>query len=317
MSTHPTTRVKLTAKKSASPSAARANKEELQVMGIRVTSPKKVLFPEQGLTKEQLVRYYEAVAPFMFPLIKGRPLTLVRCPDGRGKPCFFQRHTSGEFSEAIEPILTTRKSGDEGYYITMRAPAGVIDLAQYGVLEIHCWNARLPNIENPDQVVFDMDPDPEVGFAGAVQAAKRIKPILEKLGFIPFVKTTGGKGLHVVVPIKPTVTWDELREFSAAISTLMARQYPGDYVTTMSKAKRKGKVFIDYLRNTREASAIAPYSTRSREGAPVSVPIAWSELTARFDPAKFTIKTVPKRLAKLKSNPWHSFEKSRRGLKKA
>jgi bifunctional non-homologous end joining protein LigD len=314
VSAHPKPGSKRSAKKSTSHSTSTSakKKEELEVMGIRVTSPNKILFPEQGLTKEQLVRYYEAVAPYMFPLIKGRPLTLVRCPEGRGKPCFFQRHTSGEFSEAIEPIRTTRKSGEEGYYITMRAPAGVIDLAQYGVLEIHCWNARMPNIEKPDQIVFDMDPDPEVGFAGAVQAAKRIKPILEQLGFVPFLKTTGGKGLHVVVPIKPTITWDQLREFSEAVSTLMVRQYPDDYLITMSKAKRKGKVFIDYLRNAREASAIAPYSTRSREGAPVSVPIAWSELTSRLDPAKFTIETVPGRMAKLKADPWKEFEKSRR-----
>jgi bifunctional non-homologous end joining protein LigD len=142
-----------------------------------------------------------------------------------------------------------------------------------------------------------------------------MRAFLQELGLNPFLKTSGGKGLHVVVPLKPgSCTWDELREFSEAVSVLMFRQYPNDYVTTMSKAKRKGKVFIDYLRNVREASAIAPYSTRSREGAPVSVPIAWTELTARLDPRKFTIETVPGRLKKLKADPWADFDKSRRPL---
>jgi len=288
--------------------------EALVVQGIAISNPGRLLYPEQGITKQELIEYYDAVSKYMLPLIQHRPITLVRCPAGRGKPCFYQRHSRDEIPAGLEPVHTTEK-GEPNIYLAVEKSAGLISLAQMGTLEIHVWNSCTKDLERPDQFVLDLDPDPEAGWEATVKAARRLKDFMEKLGFVPFLKTTGGKGLHVVVPLKPSASWDELRQFTEAVAVAMVQQYPDEYVATMSKAKRKGKVFIDYLRNVREASAIAPYSTRAREGAPVSVPIAWAELKASLDPQKFTVRTVPGRLKKMKQDPWKDFWKSRKPLK--
>jgi len=281
--------------------------------GFRLTHPERVLWPDVagGFNKLQLVQYYMAVADFVVPHVVGRPLSLFRCPDGmpadpNAKPaCFFMKHPGLMTPRSLEKhrILARSKPGD---YMVARDLAGVLELAQMSILEIHPWNAIVEEIEFPDRVIFDLDPDPAVPWARVVEAALEIRERLAALDLDSVVKTTGGKGLHVVVPFLTAshVTWDDAYAFSRSLSERLARDQPSGFVTTVSKARRVGKIFIDYLRNHRGNTAIAPYSTRARPGAPVSVPLAWDELTEDIDPRAFTVETVPARVARLKADPW-------------
>jgi bifunctional non-homologous end joining protein LigD len=280
---------------------------------VRITHPERVLWPDVGggFTKLDLVRYYQAVADFILPEVAGRPLSLFRCPDGmpadpKAKPaCFFMKHPGLMTPRSLEKhkVLARSKPGD---YMVARDLAGILELAQMSILEIHPWNASIDKIEYPDRVIFDLDPDPALPWARVVEAAFEIRRRLAALGLDSVVKTTGGKGLHVVVPFLAAshVTWDDAFAFSQVVSERLARDQPKAYVTTVSKARRVGKIFIDYLRNHRGNTAIAAYSTRARPGAPVSVPLAWDELTPALDPRGFTVETVPARIARLQADPW-------------
>jgi bifunctional non-homologous end joining protein LigD len=280
---------------------------------FRLTHPERVLWPDVagGFTKLQLVQYYQAVGDFILPEIEGRPLSLFRCPDGmpadpKAKPaCFFMKHPGLMTPRSLEKhrILERSKPAD---YMVARDLAGVLELAQMSMLEIHPWNAVVDQIEYPDRVIFDLDPDPSVPWARVVEAAFEIRARLAALDLDSVVKTTGGKGLHVVMPFASAsrVSWDDAFAFSEAVSERLAAEKPSAYVATMSKAKRTGKIFIDHYRNHRGSTAIAAYSTRARPGAPVSVPLAWEELTPALDPRRFTVETVPARVAALPADPW-------------
>ena len=281
--------------------------------GFRLTHPERVLWPDVdgGFTKVRLVQYYQAVADFILPEVVGRPLSLFRCPDGmpadpKAKPaCFFMKHPGLMTPRSLEKhtILERSKPGD---YMVARDLAGILELAQMSILEIHPWNASVDDIEYPDRVIFDLDPDPAVPWARVVEGAFELRRRLAALGLDSVVKTTGGKGLHIVVPFSPAsrVSWDDAFAFSQAVSERLAREQPKGYVATMSKARRVGKIFIDYFRNHRGSTAIAAYSTRARPGAPVAVPLTWDELTPTLDPRQFTVETVPARVAALKADPW-------------
>ena len=281
--------------------------------GFRLTSPERVLWPDvgKGFTKQQLVEYYQAVADFVLPEVVGRPLSLFRCPNGmpadpKAKPaCFFMKHPGLMTPRSLEKhTILERSKPDE--YMVARDLAGVLELVQMSILEIHPWNASVDEIEYPDRVIFDLDPDPAVSWDRVVEAAFELRRRLAALDLDSVVKTTGGKGLHVVMPFAPAsrVSWDDAFAFSQAVSERLARDQPKAYVATMSKAKRTDKIFIDYFRNHRGSTAIAAYSTRARPGAPVAVPLAWDELTPALNPRSFTVETVPARLAKLKADPW-------------
>jgi bifunctional non-homologous end joining protein LigD len=281
--------------------------------GFRLTHPERVLWPDVagGFTKLQLVQYYQAVAELVLPHVVGRPLSLFRCPDGmpadpKAKPaCFFMKHPGLMTPRSLEKhrILERSKPAD---YMVARDLAGVLELVQMSILEIHPWNAIVDEIEYPDRVIFDLDPDPAVPWARVVEGAFEIRRRLAAFDLDSAVKTTGGKGLHVVMPFsaQSRVSWDDAFAFSQAVSERLARDQPKGYVATMSKAQRTGKIFIDYFRNHRGSTAIAAYSTRARAGAPVSVPLAWDELTPALDPRAFTVETVPARAAALKADPW-------------
>jgi len=281
--------------------------------GFRLTHPERVLWPDVagGFTKLQLVRYYQAVAEFVLPHVAGRPLSLFRCPDGmpadpKAKPaCFFMKHPGLMTPRSLEKhrILERSKPAD---YMVARDLAGVLELAQMSILEIHPWNALVDEIEYPDRVIFDLDPDPAVPWARVVEGAFEIRRRLAAFDLDSVVKTTGGKGLHIVMPFSAAsrVSWDDALAFSQAVSERLAREQPKGYVATMSKAQRTGKIFIDYFRNHRGSTAIAAYSTRARPGATVSVPLAWEELTPALDPRAFTVETVPARAQALKADPW-------------
>ncbi len=271
--------------------------QEIPIANKKLTNPDKILYPEDNISKQDLANYYNEIQKWILPYLIKRPLTLVRCPDGY-KKCFYQRHPSSGRSE----------------YIYLKDISDLLSFVQMGVLEIHPWGSRVDEIEYPDMLIFDLDPAPEVKWKKVVLAAKQIKQSLAKLKLKSFVKTTGGKGLHVVVPIKPEYDWDKVKKFSKTFVNVLEQNNPGDYTSKLSKQQRKGKIFIDYLRNQRGATAVAAFSTRARLHAPVSTPLAWNELTNRFQDTFYTITTLPKRLKKLKKDPWEQFFKIRQSL---
>ncbi|HSK29197.1 MAG TPA: non-homologous end-joining DNA ligase [Candidatus Limnocylindria bacterium] len=280
---------------------------------MNLTHPDRVLYPEQGITKRELAEYYAEIAEWMFPHVSGRPLTLVRCPEGQRGPCFYQRNAVDGIPPAIHRLPmragTSVKNG-----LVIDSLAGLMALVQIGVLEIHTWGSTAKRIERPDRLTFDLDPDPNLPWRIVRQATGELGARLAEVGLSGFVKTTGGKGLHVVVSIKPTLDWDRAKAFSKAVAESMVADTPELYVATMSKSKRAGKIFIDYLRNGRSATAICAYSTRARAGAPVAVPLRWDELKADLREDHFNIRNVPARLRQLRQDPWDDFEPRRRSI---
>ncbi len=274
---------------------------------VRLTSPNKVLWPEQGLTKLQLARYYADVAEFMLPHVSDRPLTLVRCPEGREKGCFYQKAARAPLPEGVHPVDIPEGSGGTGVYTYVDSVEGLLGLVQIGVLEVHVWGSRRDRLERPDQMVFDLDPDPEVPWRAVIEATRAVKDKLASLGLESFLKTTGGKGLHVVVPLVRRSEWDDVKEFSHALVTALREEHPDRYVTTMSKAKRRGRIFLDYLRNARGATAVCVYSTRRRPRAPVSAPVSWDELDEKLRSDQFTVENLPARLRAQARDPWDGF----------
>ncbi|MGH7448566.1 MAG: DNA ligase D [Longimicrobiales bacterium] len=278
----------------------------VQVGGVKLTSPGKVLYPEQGLTKLDLARFYDAVADWILPHISGRPLTLVRCPSGRDGWCFFQKHMDESAPAAIRRVEVEEKDGPEWYGV-VDSVDGLVSLAQIGALELHTFNVREDRLEHPDRFLIDLDPDEGIEWSTIVEAATHVRDLLSELGLTSFVKTTGGKGLHVVVPLTRRAEWEEVRLFSRAVASLLQQAAPDRYTLDVSKKKRKGRVLLDYLRNTRGATAIEAYSTRARAGAPVAAPIAWRELEAGVRADTFNVQNVPDRLRSLKEDPWKDF----------
>ena len=279
---------------------------EEHIAGVRLTHPDRVLYPPQGITKRDLALLYESIAKWILPHVKGRPLTLVRCPEGAEKGCFYMKHSGVWAPEALRRVKIQEKT-KVGEYLVVDDLPGLVSLVQMGILEIHTWNALADTIERPDRVVFDLDPDPTVGWDRVVSGARALRDRLHELGLESFVKTTGGKGLHVVVPLRPASTWEESFSFSRAISEERERAEPRAYTTSMSKAQRKGRIFIDYLRNNRGNTSVAAYSTRARPGAPVSTPITWDELERGVKPDQFHVGNIRARLESLKADPWKSY----------
>ncbi|HEX3313895.1 MAG TPA: DNA ligase D [Gemmataceae bacterium] len=284
-----------------------------QFHGVRVTSPDKVLYPEQGITKLDLARYYEEVADWILPQLADRPIVLVRCPDGREKECFYQKHPGVGTPTNLRTIPIREKSKTEKYLLVDDA-AGLISLAQIGALEIHAWGCRSDKLESPDRLIFDLDPDPSVQWPAVVAAARQVRKFLQDLGLESFLKTTGGKGLHLVVPIERRHDWDAAKAFCKDVADAVVAADPDRYTANMSKAARPGKIFLDYLRNGRGATAVVAYSTRSRLGAPVSMPLTWTELGGDIRSDTFNVGNVPARLAKLKRDPWEGLAKLRQSL---
>jgi bifunctional non-homologous end joining protein LigD len=283
------------------------------VAGIALTHPDKVLFPGQGLTKRDLALYYERIADWIVPHLEGRPLTLVRCPQGAGRSCFYHKHLDESAPAAIDRVKITESGGRRSYAVANGISA-VVGLAQIGVLELHTWGSRWPRIESPDRMIFDLDPDPALAWPRVVEAAQLTRALLEELGLRAFVKTTGGKGLHVVVPLLRKHDWDEVKAFSQAIARHMAHAMPERFTAKAAKRERAGKIYVDWLRNARGATAIAAYSTRARAGAPVSTPLFWEELSAETRPERFHVGTVPDRIAHLREDPWAQYRSTRQSL---
>ena len=293
----------------------KGREDSVTVAGITLSNPERILYPEQGVTKAELARYYEQVGERILPYVVRRPLTLVRCPQGRQRKCFYQKHLNESVPAPVRGIEIREKEG-EGLYLLIDDLPGLITLVQLGALEFHPWGSREDRIEQPDQVIFDLDPAPDVTWAEVIRGAFDLRSILDEIGLRSFVKTSGGKGLHIVVPLIRRAGWEEVKEFSRAVAEDVAGRYAGRYITTMSKARRQGKIFIDFFRNSRGATSIAPYSTRARPNAPISTPLFWEELTAAIGPDTFTIRNLPARFARLPHDPWSDFFGVRQSITK-
>lgn len=281
--------------------------------GFPLTHLDKVLYPELGLTKAHLVTYYAAVARFMLPFVAQRPLTLLRCPDGSAGQCFYQKHVDHSAPDAIKRIEISEAKGS-GSYGYVEDANGLVALAQLGVLEVHVWNSRVAQLERPDQWVFDLDPDEGLPFKRVIEAALTLRERLEALGLVSFVKTSGGKGLHVVVPLVAGLDWDDHRAAARAIALELVQAEPKRYVIDMRKSARTGKIFLDYLRNARGATAVAPYSTRALGHAPIATPMHWDELKAGVTPDAFDLRSVVRRLERPTRDPWEGFHALRQRL---
>jgi bifunctional non-homologous end joining protein LigD len=281
------------------------------VAGVALSHPDKVLYPERGLTKVDVARYLESVADRMAPEIAGRPLMLLRCPEGRDKPCFFQKHPHGALHESLEKVSVREKKGAD-FYVVARDASGLVALLQAGSLEIHVWGARVDRIEQPDRMVFDIDPDPTTPWAEVPRTALRLREHLDAFDLESFVKTTGGKGLHVVVPLRRGAGWDMVGGFAAAIAEKLVREEPEKYTVQLRKESRKKRIFLDTLRNRRAHTWVAPYSPRAREGATVSCPVSWEEITPRLRNDRFTVETLSKGLPR--RDPWKGIGDTRQTI---
>jgi bifunctional non-homologous end joining protein LigD len=290
--------------------SARTTDTATDVAGVHLSHPDKILYPQDNITKLDLARYYEQVVDWMLPHVENRLLSLVRCPGGSGQKCFFQKHPGNGTSDGLRRFSVREKNKVEEH-LALYDLAGLVSLVQIGVLEIHIWGSQADRYEKPDRLIFDLDPDPAVEWPEVVTAAKEVRLLLEELGLESFIKTTGGKGLHVVLPIQRRTSWDDAKAFCLAVADFMVAAAPKRYIAKMSKAARKGKIYVDYLRNDLGSTAIAPYSTRNRAGAPVSVPITWDELSSRMKSDHFNIHNLPARLAKLTKDPWAGITKTK------
>jgi bifunctional non-homologous end joining protein LigD len=271
---------------------------------LRLTHPEKILDEESHLTKRQLAEYYLAVADHLLPHIAERPLSIVRCPEGSGKPCFFQKHAGQGVSKGIDSVTVPDKRGNGSEeYITVSSKEGLVGLAQMGVLEIHPWGSKNDALETPDRIIFDLDPDAAIEWKTLVESAIEVRDVLKELGLQSFVKSTGGKGLHVVAPIQAKHEWPAVKEFTHNVVKALAGARPDRYLTKMTKSARKGRIFLDYLRNDRGSTAVAPYSPRARKGVRVAVPLGWGELR-KGNPVEFGVSNFDAWKKRLQRDPW-------------
>ncbi|MDY6813549.1 MAG: non-homologous end-joining DNA ligase, partial [Pseudomonadota bacterium] len=288
----------------------------IEIAGVRLTHPDRVLYPEQGLTKADLARFYVDIAEHVLPHLRERPLSLLRCPRGKARKCFFQKHMDETLPPGLGRVSVPEKNG-RAEYVVVEDIAGLVGLVQLGVLELHPWGSRTDRLEQPDMMTFDLDPDPGLDFTDVIAAAREVRALLLELGLTSFVKTTGGKGLHVVVPLTRRASWDEVKTFARALAGRLNAAAPARYTDSIRKAQRQGRIFIDYLRNGRGATAVAAYTTRARTGAPVATPLRWDELGRLRSGAQYDVGNLRRRLAALREDPWEGFFRQRQSITQA
>ncbi len=256
---------------------------------VKISNRDRVIFPESGATKGQLADYYAAVAPIMLPWVGSRPMSLVRCPQGRGKKCFFQKHDAGSFGDTVKHVGIMEKDGHEEPYLFIDTADGLLTCVQMGTIEFHGWGSRIEDVEKADRLVFDLDPDEGLDFEAVRKAAFHFRDILKSIGLETFPMVTGGKGVHVIAPLVPEAEWPEVKDFARRLAQAVAQSDPDNFTAALPKAQRKGRIFVDYLRNQRGATAVMPYGVRARENAPVAVPITWIEMESIEAPNHFHI----------------------------
>jgi bifunctional non-homologous end joining protein LigD len=281
---------------------------------IRITHPDKVLYPDDGYTKQDVVDYYRAVMDWFLPGVVGRPTSLIRFPEGIGHPSFFQKHIPSGGLHYVGSARLKEETGASAVYLYPKDADSIIELVQYNTLEFHPWGSHVDDPDMADRVVFDLDPGPDVPWERVVAAARLTRKLLKDMGLESFLRTTGGKGLHVVVPLRPASDWDTVKQFAQGFASALAGAHPVDFVAVSTKSIRNKKIFVDYLRNGRGATAVASYSLRGRPGAPVAVPLRWEELGKIRSGAAFDIKSTPERLRRLRRDPWEGIDEVEQSL---
>ncbi len=276
------------------------------VAGVRISHGERVVYPEVKLTKRGLAEYYEAVAPLMLPHVAARPLSTVRCPDGPQKACFFQKHWKATRGAAVRTVPIDEADGEGGDYAVAQTAADLVALVQWNVIEFHTWGSRTDALESPDRMVLDLDPGPGVGWKTLRQATVAVHDLLADAGLQSWVKLSGGKGVHITIPFDRRLTWQQLSDLSKLIAGRLVHDHPGTFVDVAAKAKRQRRIFVDWMRNSRGATAAAPWSVRARKQAPVAVPISWADLDAVDGPAVMTVPVVREFLASRPQDPWQS-----------
>ena len=290
------------------------------VAGIGISHPDRLLFPAARATKLDLARYYAKISDWIVPHVADRPLTLVHCPNGvppggarKEVDCVFMKHAKAWGPSALRRVRIREKT-KVGEYLIADTAAAIVALAQMDVLEIHTWNSRFARVEQPDRIVIDLDPGSEVGWSSVVSAARLVRELFDVLDLRSFVKTTGGRGLHVVVPLEPRADWSACLDFARAFALALVRRRPDLFSKQFGKAGRHDKILVDYLRNNRTNTSIAAYSTRAKPDAPVSTPLAWAELAPSRPPDRFTMASVPERLGRLRADPWADYWRSKQRI---
>lgn len=297
-------------------SRKRSSDENTEIAGIRLTHPDRPLYPDMGVTKRSLATYYAAIAAVMLPTLRDRPISLVRCPEGRRKNCFFQKHAGSGLPEAIERFPVKEVKGATRDYLLVNTTAALVTCAQVGALELHLWGSRRDRLERPDRLVFDLDPGEGVGFADVRQAAFDLRDRLAGAGLAAWPLLTGGKGIHLVLTLERRYAWEDVGDFARKFAESQAADEPDRFVASLPKARRKGRILIDHFRNHRGATAIAPFSPRARKGAPVAVPVSWKELRAIEASNAFSLSDPVKKL-KARARAWPEKSERRQRLTKA
>lgn len=281
-------------------------------MTFILTHPDKFLYAKARITKKDLAEYLYSVQHLMIPYIRNRLLSLVRCPDGYPKECFFQKHITEDIN-GIHKIRISHTTSIEPFFY-LKNQTGLVHFAQMDALEIHAWGSHIKTLEKPDVILFDLDPAPSVQWSEVIHLAHFMRQELTKINLISFVKTTGGKGLHIVIPIRPNHSWDTIKEFAKSFAKYIATQQNSICTDSMAQSKRRGKILIDYIRNTRGATAVVPYSLRAHENAPIAMPLHWHELTTKIKPNTYHLKNYKKRLASIYRDPWKNFYITKQSL---
>jgi bifunctional non-homologous end joining protein LigD len=285
--------------------------KSIVIEGVKISNPDKVIFADLGITKGDVILYYAKVAERMLPYASHRILSIVRCPKGISQTCFYKKHP-GPGSKGVVTIPVVGSDGDSDDYFYIENVSGLIYEAQMGTLEFHIWGSRVDQLEKPDLMVFDLDPDEGMDLNKVRQGVRDMKNMLDELSLNAYLKTSGGKGYHVVVPLKPSVSWKEFYDFAKRVAEVMEQRWPDRYTSNVRKVKRKGKIFIDWIRNGRGATSIAPYSLRARKGAGVSMPIGWDELDT-VAPDGVNMAEALRRISEV--DPWHDFFQNQQQLR--
>jgi bifunctional non-homologous end joining protein LigD len=293
--------------------AARGHEDT--VAGVRISHPERVLDLQSGFTKLDLARLFETLEDRMVPHYRGRAMMILRCPEGVAAACFVQKHDERAYAGAVRTVMVPEKDGEKPH-LTVTDLASLIGLVQLGGLEFHVWGSRADKVELPDRLIFDLDPDPALGWHAVKQAALELRERFRGMKLESFLRTTGGKGLHVVLPIVRRQGWDVAKEFCRGVAQSMVHDAPDRFTAQMSKARRHGRIFVDWLRNGRGATAVGPYSTRVRPGLPIAAPIGWDELPALEAANVWTVTNLPARIAKLRRDPWEGIDDVRQSLPK-
>jgi bifunctional non-homologous end joining protein LigD len=293
------------------------NEDDDTVLGVKISHPDRVVYQEQGATKRQIAEYLAEIAPRLLPHITGHPVSLVRCPSGAGGKCFYQKHHTDSVPAAIGETQIKEKDGETSSYLVLNSAEALVSAAQIGALELHIWGSRTDKLEKPDRLVLDLDPDEGLDFNDVKQAAYEVRDVLEAAGLQSFPLLTGGKGIHVIAPLERRQSWDHVKAAARGLARRLSEAAPDTYVAEASKAKRKGRIFIDWLRNERGATAICPYSLRARPGAPVATPVRWNELSAMSSGHDYTLSNIRRRLSSQKTDPWADYDGVRQSISKS